>query len=377
MQTFKSFIFIMLFFNSFSALSAICNEGFNPIQNSIFTEKSGICQCILGYTQSADSNFGYKGSGSNAGFSGACNKDADKSVNTWGDTLTIGGLTVAGVAAVGGLAYAGYKIYNCAKPSVTNMNWVGTEGGYKAQIIGRRYNLKGFTKMYDLEEVEGDISSDLAARISALPPEGGTMKYNPFTGDFVSVDKSDRLISRWNSETKSWEPQEGAERWVDNDRIGYRVISTNEDGTNFLNPKTGKIESISKVEETASSTGEAESSSVTSVASNSTNWDEMPDQVDNFTNSDSSAQRLAYGRGRLQTIIEESSSEEEGATFDVEADVEFTNFDSPEPFSPTVTEEFELDPLGGSSADNKEGGYDDATSGSNKDIGGDNEDTGC
>jgi len=203
MQTFKSFIFITLFFNSFSVFS-VCN---------------------------------------NAGFSGTCNKGA--SANDWGTPLAIAG----GIVSVTGVSYAVlHKFFKtrAAKGELSwdTQPWSGNEVEYIVSKKIRKYKFKGSgERMRGLsEETSKDLyRKDQVALFQANPNTSQfNIRYDAITQSNVLVDDDMRLVARWNRETKSWDYTEGISRWRFSDKFGYNVISTSD--KNYFNPNTGRFQ---------------------------------------------------------------------------------------------------------------------------------------
>jgi len=216
----------------------------NSIKNSEFIKTSNTCKCISGYTASTANTFSTP-SKNNQEFVGTCNKGA--STNDWVIPLAISG-GIVGVSIAGGVSYAVWHKFFKTKAikgelSWDTQPWSGSELDYLTNKEIQKYEFKGtehmeeITNDYHLDSYWQDQVASFVVDDSASP---FVLGFDPVTQENVLVDKSDRLVARWNRETKLWDYTEGASRWRYSDKLGYKIISTSD--KNYLNPNTGRFQ---------------------------------------------------------------------------------------------------------------------------------------
>ena len=266
MQTVKSFIFIIVLFNSVNVLSDTCKTQNGPITHSTFvpakTATLGTCICNSGYSRSGFS--GDKKTQNEFDVGAKCTEN-----NNWVVPLVIGSGILVATATVAGATRYGYNRYKAYKAKLNAKThasdrinaedsgepwegWEGTEGEYLQSDNIYSRSLRG---AYRLENLTDPVANPLLTEQQAALDNSPSFKwsiadsaadtaprirYDPTTKSNIMVDSDGRALSKWNADAKNWSPVRGAERWRYSERLGYRVIAKTND--NFLNPNTGEFQ---------------------------------------------------------------------------------------------------------------------------------------
>ncbi|SFV89043.1 hypothetical protein MNB_SUP05-SYMBIONT-7-558 [hydrothermal vent metagenome] len=142
------------------------------------------------------------------------------------------------------------KFVNVPEPGTV---WNGTEADYLSHPTITNHELRGDKFMENLTSTTKEDSDYMKQYMEREDVNGAFknsmnndtvtyIRYDPATKENVLVDADDRLMARWDPAALNgdgqWKNVDGAERWVYNDDLGYKVIGKDAKGKDFLNPNT-------------------------------------------------------------------------------------------------------------------------------------------